>query len=120
MFWSGTYIWSVDANVRMKGFHIGVLQPLHQGLVLHIRSVCQKGRLEVSGLMQTASLDLTSLPNPSPSVGSLPKTSSSIHPAQLGEPSVTAATMPVFCSCYYSVMSTACGESDPTPVGVEG
>lgn len=41
-FWSGTYIWSVDANVRMKRFHIGVLQPLHQGLILHIRSVCQK------------------------------------------------------------------------------
>lgn len=40
--WSDTYFWSVDADVRMKGFHIGVLQSLHQGLVLHIRSVCQK------------------------------------------------------------------------------
>lgn len=43
-----------------------------------------ESRLEVSRLPQAASLDLASLPHPSPSVWSLPKTSSSIHPAQLG------------------------------------
>lgn len=79
-----------------------------------------KSRLEVSRLPQAASLELTYLPNPSPSVRSLPKTSSSIHPAQLGESFMTARAMSVFCICSFPVMPTAHGESDLTPLGMEG
>lgn len=78
-----------------------------------------KSRLEISRLSQAGSLDLISLPIPSTSVQSLPKISSSIHAAQLAESSMTAAATSVFCNCSFSVMSTAQGESDLTPIEME-
>lgn len=76
-----------------------------------------ESRLEVSRLSQASSLYLASLPHPSPSVRSFPKTSFTQHS---WESPVTAAATSAFYNCSFSVMSTAHGESDQTPTEVEG